>query len=184
VHRSLRALAVNRDALTALRRIVRAIDTHSRRLVLRHGITGPQALLLKKLLEKRAEAVTVGELARRVNLGQATVTDILDRLEQRGLVTRTRSDADRRRVLVRPTAAADKVLRAAAPLLEDSFAAEFDRLAPQHRAQIVDSLNRVAAMLGAPALDGGLLLADAPLAVAGTGLPRASRTAKRGRHTT
>jgi DNA-binding MarR family transcriptional regulator len=170
---------INRDALAALRRIVRAIDTHSKRMVLRHGITGPQALLLKNLLERRAEAVTVGELAKRVNLGQATVTDILDRLEQRGLVTRTRSDADKRRVLIRATVAAAGVLRGASPLLEDSFAAEFNRLTPARRARIVDSLNQVAAMLGAPAPDNAPLLAEAILPGGG---PLGSRAVRAARH--
>jgi hypothetical protein len=48
-----------------------------------HGLAGPQALILKAL---QAGSLSAGELAARVNLSQATVTDILNRLEQRGLV--------------------------------------------------------------------------------------------------
>ena len=59
------------QVLVALRRVTRAIDLHSKQLVQTHGLTGPQALLLKELL--RAEETSVGELARRVSLSQATV---------------------------------------------------------------------------------------------------------------
>ena len=35
--------------IVALRRVIRAVDLHSRTLVASHGLTGPQALILKAL---------------------------------------------------------------------------------------------------------------------------------------
>jgi DNA-binding MarR family transcriptional regulator len=144
------------SALLALRQIVRGIDLESKQLVQRHGITRPQALILAQLLN--TADLTVGELAKRVNLSQATVTDILDRLEKRQLVNRTRSEADKRRVLVSATPGVAKIFQEAPALLETNFACAFKKLDPPEQRQIVESLKRVAALLGtddivAPATD-------------------------------
>jgi DNA-binding MarR family transcriptional regulator len=45
-------------------------------------------------------AMTAGELAKAASLSPGAVTTVLDRLERMELVTRTRDEADRRRVLV------------------------------------------------------------------------------------
>ncbi len=144
------------EVLVAIRRIVRAIDLHSRKLIQHHGITGPQALILKSLLEQPGTAV--GELAQRVNLSQATVTDILDRLEKRALVMRSRSSADKRRVLVYPTPAADQLIKKAPSLLQDAFAARFRQLQEWERTQMLATLQRVAAMMDAQELDASPVL--------------------------
>jgi DNA-binding MarR family transcriptional regulator len=49
------------------------------------------------------DGLTAGELADAASLSPGAVTTVLDRLERRGLVTRTRDEADRRRVLVELT---------------------------------------------------------------------------------
>ena len=49
------------------------------------------------------EGLTAGELAEAASISPGAVTTVLDRLERMGLVTRTRDEADRRRVLVELT---------------------------------------------------------------------------------
>jgi DNA-binding MarR family transcriptional regulator len=46
------------------------------------------------------EAATAGEIAEAARLSPASVTGMLDELEREGMVTRVRSESDRRRVLV------------------------------------------------------------------------------------
>jgi DNA-binding MarR family transcriptional regulator len=48
----------------------------------------------------KSEAATAGEIAETARLSPASVTAMLDDLERDGIVTRVRSDTDRRRVLV------------------------------------------------------------------------------------
>jgi len=138
------------DALFALRRIIRSLDIHSRKLVQRTGLTGPQASLLKLLVQPLRQPLTVGELARRMHLGQTTVTEILDRLENRGLIVRSRSDTDKRRVLVTATSNGELLLRQALPLPEESFAAAFRQLSSSRQTQIASSLRHVATLLDTP----------------------------------
>jgi DNA-binding MarR family transcriptional regulator len=52
--------------------------------------------------------LTAGELAKAVGLSPGAVTTALDRLEQHGLVRRTRDSQDRRRVTVEPTEEANR----------------------------------------------------------------------------
>jgi len=150
------------QVLVALRRVTRAIDLHSRQLVQTHGLTGPQALLLKELL--RGEETSVGELAQRVSLSQATVTDILNRLEKRGLIARQRSSLDKRRVLVRYTEKAAQLLESSPPLLQERFAARFDALQDWEQTLLLSSLQRIAAMMDATDLDAAPMLASGPVA--------------------
>jgi DNA-binding MarR family transcriptional regulator len=63
--------------------------------------------------------LTAGELAAAVGLSPGAVTTALDRLEQRGLVRRTRDSEDRRRVMVEMTEDAKRVAwEAYGPLAE------------------------------------------------------------------
>jgi DNA-binding MarR family transcriptional regulator len=62
------------------------------------GLTIAQVRALFAL--DRSEAATAGEIAESARLSPASVTAMLDELERDGIVTRVRSDADRRRVLV------------------------------------------------------------------------------------
>ncbi|GAI88732.1 unnamed protein product, partial [marine sediment metagenome] len=43
-----------------------------------------------------SDQIAIGEIARKISLSQATVTDIIDRLEIKGLVTRTKNNLDRK----------------------------------------------------------------------------------------
>lgn len=139
------------EVLIALRRITRAIDLHSRKLVLEHGITGPQSIVLRRLQDQGP--VSIGQLAKGVNVSQATVTDILDRLEKRGLVQRSRSQTDKRCVLVAVTEAGTGLLQTAPPLLQEHFVAQFQALQDWEQSFILSSLQRVALMMDAQDLD-------------------------------
>lgn len=63
------------------------------------GLTYPQFVTLLALWEVSAP-VSVGELGERLGLDSGTLTPLLKRLEQAGLVERRRDPADERRVLI------------------------------------------------------------------------------------
>ena len=145
------------EVLVALRRLIRAVGLHSRQLERTHGLTAPQALVLNAVAAKGQGSV--GDVAAQVSLSQATVTDILNRLERRGLLTRVRSDRDRRRVLVRPTHEGIEIMESSPPLLQEAFVERFSALEDWEQTQLLASLQRVAALMGAADLDAAPLLA-------------------------
>jgi DNA-binding MarR family transcriptional regulator len=147
--------------MAALRRIIRAIDLHSKMLVQRYGLTGPQLVVLKELAETSPR--TVSELARAVNLSQATVTGILDRLERKGMISRRRSTEDKRKVLVEPTAGAVAALAGGPPLLQEHFTRSFGDLADWEQSQILSSLQRIVALMEASDVEAGPILTSGPL---------------------
>lgn len=149
------------EVLTTLRRIMRAVDLHSRSLIQRYGLTGPQLVILRELA--RLGEVSGSELARSVSLSLPTVTGILTRLEKRGLVTRRRSEVDKRRIMVSSTAAAGELLATAPPPLQDSFADQFGRLEDWEQSLILASLQRVVSMMEARDLDASPFLTTGPL---------------------
>ena len=150
----------HQDVLVALRRIIRATDLHSRHVSREFGLTTPQAYVLQAIRD--LGEVTTGQVSERVNLSQATVTTILDRLESRGLIERYRSLTDRRVVHARLTREGRRVLKKAPPLLQERFIAAFAALNPSEQDRIVRALEEVADMMGAGELDAAPLLAVGP----------------------
>ncbi len=76
------------------------------RLLRRRGIRDlnpAQGRIMFVLWQLDTVGVGVDELARRTSLGKSTLSSMLDRLEHAGLVTRSRSVDDRRRVVVART---------------------------------------------------------------------------------
>ena len=139
------------SVLIALRRLMRATDLYSRELARMTGLTTPQLLLLQSI-KSRGE-VSIGELADDVRLSQATVTSILDRLEQRRFVTRARSTTDKRKVHAYLTDAGKNAIRKAPPPLQDGFVRQFSALEEWEQHMILSALQRVAAMMDAQSLD-------------------------------
>lgn len=150
-----------RDVLVALRRIIRAVDLQSKRIAKSSGLTTPQVMVLQSIRE--LGEVTTGRLSGAVSLSQATVTTILDRLEQRGLVERYRSDRDRRIVHTKLTDSGRKALKKAPPLLHEKFIEAFADLPAARQTEMIATLEDVAALLGGSDLDAAPLLdVDAP----------------------
>lgn len=145
------------EVLIALRRIIQAIDLYSRSLVKAHGITGPQLVILQELSRNRE--MSVGELAKAVSLGQATVTGILDRLEKRGLIVRRKTDYDKRKVFISPTEESDKIVAATPSALQQTFVRQFEKLQDWEKVMILSVLQRIVAMMDAKSIEAYPILA-------------------------
>jgi DNA-binding MarR family transcriptional regulator len=77
-----------------LRRVVRALQTFSQDIYRNYGLTAPQLWALKTL--RREGAIPIGRLAAALAVHQSSLSLLIDRLAQRGLVRRRRSSEDRR----------------------------------------------------------------------------------------
>jgi DNA-binding MarR family transcriptional regulator len=84
------------------------------------GLTYPQYLVMLVLWEH--DGLGVGEIGERLALDSGTLTPLLKRLEQAGLLTRLRDAADERRVRVALTAAG-RALRRRAQAVPQAIAA-------------------------------------------------------------
>jgi DNA-binding MarR family transcriptional regulator len=152
---------ISNSVLIALRQIIRSIDLHSKRLVKQFGLTGPQLVILQEI--SRAEEITASQLAKAISLSQATVTGILARLEKRELITRRRSNSDRRRVFISATPTGNQILEAAPPLMQESFVEQFEYLQNWEQHMILGSLQRLVAMMDAKQIEAAPILTTGPL---------------------
>ncbi len=144
------------EVLIALRRVIRATDLHSKHLAKTTGLTAPQILLLQTIRDKGE--VTIGELANKISLSQATVTSILDRLEKRGLVYRERSKEDKRKMHAYLTEQATDVLKEAPIPLQAHFTQQFGDLQEWEQTMIISAIQRVAQMMDAQHIDASPVL--------------------------
>ncbi|WP_086480301.1 MarR family winged helix-turn-helix transcriptional regulator [Oceanospirillum sanctuarii] len=140
------------EVLVAIRQIIRGIDLHSRKLNKSTGLTGPQLVILQEL-EKGGENYTIRELSQMVNLSQATVTTILDRLEVKGLVVRQRSTIDKRKVHVLLTEKGNELLSESPTALQEEFISKFQSLESWEQNLLLSSVQRIAQMMNAEKLD-------------------------------
>ena len=147
--------------IIALRRIIRAIELRSRQLVDRVGLTGPQLVTLREIVQ--SGGATPSALARSIHLSQSTLTGILERLERRGLVTRTPSGLDRRSITMSATRAGEELLRRAPSPLQEHFRARLSELQEWEQTSILATLQRIAAMMDAERLDASAVLVTGPM---------------------
>lgn len=143
--------------LTALRRIMRAVDRYSKSLAKVHGVTVPQLVCLRQL--ERSEGLTLSELAEAVSLSPATVSGIMVRLTDHGLVERRRGSRDRRRVRAYLTAKGRRLIDKAPAPLQDSLIEQLRDLDETSRSKIVMVLEQVVDMMDASDLDAAPLVA-------------------------
>ena len=149
-------LPIEEQVIAALRQITRAIDLHSRLLLQQNGLTIPQLTALRAI--KKLQPVTVGGIAKEIHLGSATVTGILDRLQNRGLVSRARGDFDRRSVVVQLTDEGVKLIDEAPSLLQDKFHRELEKLQQWEQTSILATLQRIACMMDAEHIEAAPVL--------------------------
>ncbi len=108
-----------RDLLVSMRKIIQAIDIHSRKLNKLFGLTGPQLIILQEIANLGEVSIT--PLSKITSLRQATITDICKRLETKGYVIRKRRDDDKRSVSVILTEKGNEVIKDLPPLLQETF---------------------------------------------------------------
>ena len=115
------------------------------------GLTPTQLGVLEAILHKGP--LTQRDLGRKVLTSAGNMTDVVDKLEARGLVQRTRSVRDRRIVLVCLTAAGRTLIQALFPRHARDIAAAMGGLSAEEL-RVLDGLLR---KLGLAAAEGGPL---------------------------
>lgn len=155
-HASTRTRRYDLEILQSLRRIIRAVDLHSRRLKAAFELTAPQLVCLLTVAEEGP--ISLSFVALRMHLSPSTVVGILDRLEARGLVERTRDQQDRRVVRVTATTKGRRLARRAPSPLHDNLADSLARLPRRDQASIASALGRIVELMEARSLDAAPIL--------------------------
>ncbi len=122
------------EAWFAIRQVIQAANFNRFH---KAGLSATQFMILNILPE---EGMTISGLADKTNLAPATIVATVDSLEDRGMVTRTRSESDRRSVLVRITGEGMKLQNTAAGQFRDHISTLFRAMPKKHRDALVTGL--------------------------------------------
>ena len=146
----------HQELLISLRKVIRAIDLHSKHLSKTSGLTSPQLLIMLEI--EKVSGVNSSQVAKNVNLSAATVTNILDRLENKTLISRVRDIQDKRKIGLYLTEKGKALLLNAPQALQAHFIENFTNLAEWEQSQLLSSIERLADMMDANELDAAPLL--------------------------
>ncbi len=138
----------NTRILLSLRKIIHAVDSYSRSLRSKHGITVPQLMCLMCVSGNKGKSCT-SDIARDIHVSNSTVVGILDRLESKGLATRQRCTVDRRKVYVLLTEEGGEMVRNAPSPLQKELSDSLAALPQLEQMAIALSLEKIVALMGA-----------------------------------
>jgi len=138
--------------LITLRQIIRAIDIQSKYLYKCYGLSGPQLIILREL--SGVPEISIGHLAKEISLSQATVTDILDRLQNKEFIIKQRDNYDKRRVFIKITEKGKIAMAIGTKpsLLNENFTQKFNQLEDWEQTLILSTIQRIASMMEAEKL--------------------------------
>jgi len=134
------------EAVRAVHGLLQYIDLFSRRMLRDFGVSGPQLWALRTIAIRRG--LTIGELAGEMYLHISTVSVLLDRLEERGLVDRERSAPDRRIVRLQLTPAGREILYRAPEPPRSLLARRLKSMSEREQMGIRDGVRRLARLMG------------------------------------
>lgn len=133
--------AASRDVLDSLRRIVQVLRESSRRAEQELGITGAQLFVLEKLVDVPSQSLN--ELAARTHTHQSTVSTVVGRLVERGLVVRQRAAGDGRRLELALTARGRRMTANTPGVAQNRLIRTIEELPPRSRRQLASLLRQV-----------------------------------------
>lgn len=135
------------EVIDNLRRISQAISEYSRNAVKTTELTGPQLWAIKIIAN--AARIRVSDLARQMYLRPATVVGILDRLETKGLVTRTRSTEDRRVVDIELSDMGKSLVEKSPEIAQTILVKGLEALPEEQFRSVVEGMKQMVRILGA-----------------------------------
>ena len=136
-----------RKAMNALRRIVRALRLAASDVERDLGITVAQLFVLQQLADGKARSIN--EIAEGAVTDPSTISGLIRRLLDAGLVDRKPSSADARRAEVRLTAKGTALLARSPKAPQSQLVAALSELPKKRLRALTDALGELASRLGA-----------------------------------
>jgi DNA-binding MarR family transcriptional regulator len=139
-----------KDVLESIRQIVRALRVASRASEKELGLSAAQLLVLQRLAH--VESMSLNELAEQTQTHQSSTSVVVSKLVSRGLLARTRSKGDARRLELSLTSKAKLLVRKTPHAAQDRLIESLARMSKAERKQLAALLKKIVAngKLGEP----------------------------------
>jgi DNA-binding MarR family transcriptional regulator len=133
--------------LDAIRRLVRHLRLADRAAQSELGISGAQLFVLVEL--GKTGSLSLNDLAERTRTDQSSVSVVVSRLVDAGLVTRERDARDARRLVLNLTKNGRAMLQRAPSVAQETILSVVERIPPTERKRFADSITALVEALGA-----------------------------------
>ena len=140
------AVADTVRVMESLRRVVRSLSSSLRGSSRADGITGAQLFVLRQIAA--APGLSLNELATRTLARQSTVSEVVSRLTDRGLVVRGVRSDDARQVALTLTSAGRRALHGVDATTQERLADGLASLSASQRTALADGLEAWLAAAG------------------------------------
>jgi DNA-binding MarR family transcriptional regulator len=127
-------------SMDAVRAVVRALRINTRAIELEIGISLAQLFVLQQVAQR--PATSLNDLAERTATHQSSVSVVVRRLVERGLVMRRADTADKRRVQIELTPAGQKLLVGAPETIQIRLMTALEELNQYERKQLAQLLTK------------------------------------------
>jgi len=134
-----------RDIIYQIRRLMQAGELFTKELNKTYQVSAPQLHCLLALNDNGP--LPPSQIARYIMVKSSTVTGIIDRLEQKGLVYRIRNSPDRRVITIQLTEAGKELAQNAPPPIQHKIVDGLKKLPEGEIKQIILSLSKLTHML-------------------------------------
>src|SRR5689334_23851070 len=133
--------------LDAIRRLVRHLRLADRAAQSELGISGAQLFVLAEL--GKTAALSLNDLAARTRTDQSSVSVVVSRLVDAGLVTRERDARDARRLVLNLTKSGSGVVRKSSPAAQGRLLDIVDSMSAADRKRFADLFEHLVGEMGA-----------------------------------
>ena len=164
-------------SVDSIRRLLRALRIAARATLATAGVSAAQLFVLRALVD--GEAASLTDLGERTMTDRTSVTAVVDRLVQGGLVTKATSDEDRRRASIRITPKGRTVLRGAPRPPTALLIEALERVEPAELRRIERGLSSLTRAMGIDGEPAAMLFEDASVDATPRTPSTRSRRAKR-----
>lgn len=134
-----------RNIIFSIRRLMQAGELYTKELNKKYQISAPQLNCLLALYEHGP--LPPSRIAHHIMVKSSTITGIVDRLEQKGLVARLRNSPDRRVITVELTEAGRNLSEHAPPPIQQKIMDGLKRLKEKEIDEIVLGLTKLTDLL-------------------------------------
>lgn len=140
-----------KEIIFSIRKLMQAGEFYTKELNKKYQVSAPQLNCLISLYENGP--LPPSQIAKHIMVKSSTVTGIVDRLEQKGLVKRFRNSPDRRVITIELTDSGKNLAKNAPPPIQQKIIDNLKKLSKDELDQIILSLTKLTDMLDVQDLD-------------------------------
>lgn len=139
------------EIMWLIRRLMQAAELYTKELDKKYNVSTPQLSCLLALRDYGP--LPPSQIAKYIMVNSSTVTGIIDRLEQKGFVDRSRTSPDRRVITISLTEKGKDLTQNAPPPLQKKMVEGLMKLPAREIKQIAQALRKLTSLLDVQGLD-------------------------------